>query len=338
MKPSYYLGIDAGGTKTFCLIADREGHVKGFGRAGCGNYEGFGVPPAAEENRKAIEAALKDANLTLDQIAGIGMGIAGADLPEDYEMLEREVYTPLLGATPRAFHNDSMGGLRGGTHHPYGVVIACGTGCVCAGLSPDGKHTRVGGLGEEFGDQCTGSGIGVEGLKSVWRARDGIDKPTLLTDQFVARAGCQNVDELFYKCYRQEITYADLQPMAKLVFDAAVDGDATACDILKQGGRYLGRMVNGVARKLGMCHDEFEVVMAGSVFKGSSPVLVDAMTTEIHRQCPRAQTVLPTFEPVVGALLMGMELELNIDETTYQTLSRELDAAEERYGVKFKTE
>jgi N-acetylglucosamine kinase-like BadF-type ATPase len=334
----YYLGLDAGGTKTFCLIGDEQGHVRGFGRAGSGNYEYFGVEPAAAENRKAVEGALQDAGLTLQDISGVGMGIAGADLPEDYEMLEREIYTPLFGPIRRVFRNDSMAGLRGGTRNPYGIVIACGTGCVCAGVNRAGRNTRVGGLGEEFGDLVSGSSIGLRGIQAVWQARDRIISPTLLTEQFVARAGCRDVDELFYKLYRRQLSPADLQPMAKLVFDAALDGDVAACDILEGDGRYLGEMVNAVASALDMRRDEFEVVMAGSVFKGSSPVLVDAMRTMIHRECPKARTVMPVFEPVVGALLMGMELDIMVSEQVYETLSRELLESEQRYQVKFKAD
>lgn len=334
----HYLGIDAGGTKTFCLIGDARGNIKGFGRAGTGNYEVYGVEHAAAENRKAVESALADAGLALSDIAAIGMGIAGADLPEDYEMLEREIYQPLLGAIPRAFRNDSMAGLRGGSRTPCGIVIACGTGCVCAGRSPDARETRVGGLGLEFGDECSGADLGRIGLRRVWQARDGIHPETLLTAKFVERAGCVDAEDLFIKLYRREITEQDLQPMAKVVFDAALEGDAAACDILEAGGRYLGAMVNAVAVRLDMTGIPFDVVMAGSVFKGSSPVLIEAMRTVIHRRCPQANTMMPVFEPVVGALLMGMELEIAVTDDIYSNLARELVEAERRYGVGFKAD
>ncbi len=79
----YYLGLDAGGTKTFCLAGDETGRVLGFGRAGTGNYEGFGVDPARGEITKAVNGALETAGLSLKDIAGVGMGVAGADLPDD---------------------------------------------------------------------------------------------------------------------------------------------------------------------------------------------------------------------------------------------------------------
>jgi N-acetylglucosamine kinase-like BadF-type ATPase len=334
----YYLGLDAGGTKTFCLVGDAQGNILGFGRGGRGNYETHGVEPAARENQKAVDEALADAGLTLADIRGIGMGIAGADLPEDYVMLEREMYTPMLGDIPRDFRNDSMGGLRGGLRHPFGVVIACGTGCVCAGRNRAGDDHRVGGLGDEFGDETSGSSIGAQGIRTVWQARDGIVAPTRMTDLFVQRAGCADREDLFLKLYRQEISYTDLEPMAKIVFDGASAGDEAACDILEQGGRYLGAMVNGAAKHLGMAQEAFDVVMTGSVFKGSSPVLADAMTTVIHRVCPQARMVRAAFEPVVGALLMGMELDLEISDEIYQNIGNKLDEAQTRYAVGFRAE
>lgn len=329
----YYLGLDAGGTKTYCLIGDEEGRILGFGKAGPGNYEVEGVEAAARENRRAVEGALEAAGLKLQDISAAGLGIAGADLPEDYDMLEREIFTPLFGSIPRVFRNDSMGGLRGGTRSPYGIVIACGTGCVCAGKNPAGEETRVGGISEEFGDMISGESIGEEGLRAVWRARDGVYPPTLLTDLFLAKSGCKDVDEFFLKAYRREIDRGVFHPMAKLVFDAARSGDAAACDILEWGGRYLGLMVNACATRLKMCQEAFDVVMAGSVFKGESPVLRDAMAAVIHRRCPEARLVMPAFEPVAGALLLGMEHDQTVTDAVYDTLARELDAAAKRYGV-----
>ena len=334
----YYLGVDAGGTKTFCLAGDEEGHVLGFGRGGAGNYEAYGIEAAYEEIQKSVLGALNEAGLSLEQISGIGMGIAGADIPEDYVMLEREIFTPMMGSIPRAFRNDSMGGLRGGTREAHGIVIACGTGCVCAGKNRAGQETRVGGINEDFGDMVSGSSIGTEGLKAVWRHRDGILPKTLLADKFLQKSGCADLDDFFYKMYRGHLTYDALQPMAKLVFDAAFEGDAAACDILEWGGRYLGEMVNAAARLLNMCQDSFDVVMAGSVFKGISPVLVDALSTVVHRECPKARMVMPLYEPVVGTLLLGMELDQPVTETVYNTLSAGLAQAEQRYAVRFKSE
>ena len=333
----YYLGVDAGGTKTHCLVGDGAGGVLGFGKGGAGNYEVHGVDAARVEIERAVQGALDEAGLSLSDIAGVGLGIAGADLPEDYVMLEEAIFSPLFGDIPTVFRNDSMGCLRGGTRKPVGIVIACGTGCVCAGVNGAGEETRVGGISEDFGDKVSGTELGIEGLKMVWRYRDGIIGETALVDLFLERSGCPDVDALFYKFYREEMGYSDLEPMAQLVFEAAAMGDVVACDILEDGGRYLGMMVNAVARKLNMTGERFEVVMAGSVFKGKSPVMKDSMRLVIHDVCPYAELVMPVYEPVVGTLLLGMEQELEVDDGIYSALTTALEAAEAKYGVSFKT-
>lgn len=334
----YYMGLDVGGTKTYCLIADEKATVKGFGKAATGNYEYKGLEHAARENEKAVQAALADASLTLANITAIGMGVAGADLPEDFEMLEQRIYTPLFADTPRIFRNDSFAGLRGGTRQRHGIVIACGTGCVCAGRNGHGDENRVGGLGEEFGDECTGAGLGMSGLRAVWQARDNIIPPTALTEKFLAKAGLEDVNMLFQKIYHREISYDDLQPMAKIVFEAAVDGDPKACDILLQGGAYLGAMVIAVAKHLEMTRTDFEVVRTGSVFQGASPLLGESMAKTIHAVAPQATIVPPKFEPVVGAMLMAMDLDVDTDDHFYDTLETQLLNAETKYRVRLRAQ
>ncbi len=303
----YLLGMDVGGTKTHCLVARDDGAIVGFGAAGCGSYEYHGIGPALIENKKAVDAALAAAGITLADVAGVGLGVAGADVPANFVMLEAEIYTPLFGAIPREFKNDSFAALRGGTRDPFGIAVACGTDSVCAGRNRAGVETRVGGFGPEFGNRCSGTLIGREGLQEVWRARDGIVPPTRMTDLFVRRAHCRDVDDLFDGVYTRRVTYESLEPMATVVFEAAVAGDAAACAILDAGGRFLAAMVNAVARRLSMTADAFDVIMAGSVFRGQGSVLTDALRADVVSVCPQARCVRPVFEPVVGGLFMAFD-------------------------------
>lgn len=333
---AFFLGMDVGGTKTLCAIADSSGAIVGFGRSGCGSYEYYGAESALKENRKAVDEALESAGVSLGEITAVGLGVAGADLPEDFEMLEEAIYTPIFGQIPRAFKNDSMAGLRGGTQAGHGIVIVCGTGSVCAGRNAAGEETRVGGLGPEFGDACTGTMLGEEGLRAVWRARDGITPPTLLTDKFLARSGCATLDEFFRRVYRKEMGREELEPMARLVFESAAGGDPAACDILERGGHYLSMMVNAVAKRLAMTGVSFDLVMAGSVFRGECSVLIDALQSGLAGVCPRVRCVLPMYEPVVGAVLMAMEQIGPLDPAVTNSLEQRISEAEERFGIQLK--
>ena len=331
----YTLGLDVGGTKTDCLIADEQGMICGYASAGTGSHEYFGIEPAAVEVRKAVEAALASASITLDDVERIGLGVAGADQPHDYTMLEEAIYTPLFGEIPRVLVNDSFAALRGGTESPSGLVIACGTGVIAAGISPSGERARAGGWMPEYGDRCTGETLGLEGLHSVWREREGIIEPTLITKLFMERAGYDDIDTFFFDVYNQRYDTEGLQPMAQLVFRAGSEDDSAACEILERGGEYLGLMINAVARKLDMSNDPFNVCTAGSVFSEGAPVLHDAMVTTVTNECPKASFVRPKWIPVVGALLLGFEMDGPLVSEMYEHLYENLLRSEQIYNKSF---
>ena len=50
------------------------------------------------------------------------------------------------------------------------------------------------------------------------------------------------------------------------------------------------------------------------------------------------QGIMPIYEPVVGALLLGMELDCTVTDSCYEQLSASLEQSESKYGVRFKSE
>ncbi|MGI3783622.1 MAG: hypothetical protein ACRYG2_22895, partial [Janthinobacterium lividum] len=63
---SYYLGLDAGNSKTVALVADETGVVRGRGRGGSGDI--YSAPDAEGEVERAVRAALADAGLEPSQV------------------------------------------------------------------------------------------------------------------------------------------------------------------------------------------------------------------------------------------------------------------------------
>ncbi len=329
---AFFLGLDAGGTKTHCLVAAGSGRVVGFAREGCGSYEGVGVDGARVAVQNAVDEALKSAGVSLGEITAVGLGVAGADLPQDYEMLSREIFDPILEPVPYLLKNDSFACLRGGTRDSFGVVVNCGTGVIAAGRNRAGEEVRVGGLGPSFGDKTSGRDIAHEGFVAAFRADDGVERPTILAEMYVEATGTESVQDLLVKVYNGVIDPKEL-PGTEMVFQAAARGDAVAQRILAEAGKELARMGSAVINKLGMNEDVFDLVMAGSVFKGESPVLIDEMRADVHSVAPGARLVMPLFEPVVGALLLAMELGgVSATDDVYANLRETLPSEKVLYG------
>jgi N-acetylglucosamine kinase-like BadF-type ATPase len=303
----YYLGVDAGATKTYALVGDETGRLLSLGKGGPGNHQSpGGLVRAMDGIAAAVAAALAGAGLTPAAVSHAAFCLAGADLPCDYACLTGAIKArwPDL---PFTVMNDSFAGLRAGLTGSWGVVSICGTGTNQAGIGKDGRRLQVGGLGGIFGDYGGGADLGREAVKAVFLGAEQRGPATSLTGPVLRALEADDVDTLRERLYRGEIERSRIFALAPLVFAAANEGDAVAQEILIHMGTRLGQSVGGVIRQLGLTQEAVEVVMAGSIWKGDNPLLVDAFRLAVHRVAPRVRLVRPRFEPVVGAWLLALE-------------------------------
>ena len=303
---TYVLGIDGGASKTFALVADERGRLLGFGRGGPGNHQSVGLEAAMSAVEGAAREALTAAQVEPCQIAVVACGLAGADLPEDFAMLQPALEALKLGARVD-LRNDTQVALRAGTHQPWGVVLICGTGFNAAGRAPDGRELVFPGLGWISGDWGGGASLAQEMIRLVMRAEDGRGAATRLTGMLLEALQQPSAYELMRALYHEQIARRSLLQHVPLIFRAAVEGDGPAQDLIARLGEELGVSAAAVIRRLQLERLPVEVVLGGSVFKGQGPFLTDAIQAAVHRTAPEAVLVRPPFEPVVGGVLLGLE-------------------------------
>lgn len=300
---SYYLGMDAGGTKTYAVIVDETGRIAGRGRSGPGNHQTN--RPRAERNIcLGVELALQDANLQKEDIAFAYFGLAGADREPDFAVLRPIIAG--LGFSKYEIACDTIIAMRAGTSRPFGVVAICGTGTNCSGLNRRGESYQCGGFSYMFGDYGGGGVLAVEAFRSVIREWDGRGRPTLLTKLVLERLGYCSTETMFHDFLDQGKSVPP--DLAELLFEASGQGDEVALDILRCQGEELGRSVQAVVRRLGLEQEEFDVVLAGSVLtRGQGDYLIRHITRMAHETAPRSHVRKLDCEPLIGALLLAME-------------------------------
>ena len=76
----HVLGIDAGGTKTVCLLADEHGAISAEGRGAGANLHTAGELAVEKVLHEVMEAAIGDRAITP---AAICLGIAGVDRDDE---------------------------------------------------------------------------------------------------------------------------------------------------------------------------------------------------------------------------------------------------------------
>ncbi len=301
----YFLGVDVGGSKTHALIADETGQGIGFGSAGPGNWEAVGYDGLTEVLQAITSQALKMAGVSMTQIAGAGLGLAGFDWPSQRQA-HLDAIRPLQLKTDPQIVNDATLGILAGAEAGWGVSVVSGTGCNCRGWSKDHKREGrgVGGANHWSGEAAGGWDIAARAMRAVsfeWTRRG---PATALTPAFLKLTGAKDLDDLVEGMYLGRYDFD--QSAAMLVFETAAQGDPRALDVVRWAGDELGQMACGVIKQLDIQEDAFDVVLIGSLFDGHPP-LAESLGATVHRVAPRARLVRLNVPPVVGGVLLGME-------------------------------
>jgi len=299
----YFLGIDIGASKSHALIANQNGEVVGFGQAGPGNWETVGWERTRQVFHEITDMALASAKISKDQVAGAGFGIAGYDWPEDM-LPHQEIAESLLLKGPCYLTNDTIIGLVAGASEGWGVVVSAGTSNNCRGRDQNGREGRLTGSGEMFAENGGAMQIVRRAIQAVSLAWSLRGPKTKLVEVFLEVTGAMDVTDLLAGLIRDR--YRLSAANAPVVFETAKAGDPVAQEIIQWAGRELGDLAVGVARQLGFTEKAFEVVLAGSLFKGGAS-LQDALQETLYAAAPLARFVRLKAPPVVGGVLLGME-------------------------------
>jgi len=299
------LGIDGGASKTHAVLADEQGRVRGVGHAGCSNWEVVDLEGAQAAFEQAVGEALADAGIGQREIRASGYGLAGLDWPSDEERLAT-VIAALGLSGPYEMVNDAFLPLRAGTADGVGLAAIAGSGATVAGRNRAGQTARSFGAGYPFTDWGGAWDIAREAVHVVAAAYKELGPETALTERMLATTGCTTVAELMEKLMRWQIEVGG--EFAPQVFQAAQEGDAVARSIVRRVGETIGANAVAVARRLGMLDTSFSLVTAGGVFSSRSDLLHNSLLDRVRMQAPMVDLVHWEAPPVVGALLLALDL------------------------------
>ena len=299
--PSYYLGVDIGGTKSHALISDEDGNALGFGVYGPGNHEEVGYEGLKLALLNITEKALIMAGLTTDQVSAAGFGVAGYDWPAERQPTLDAIRSIGLNAPVEAV-NDTIIGLLAGASQGWGVAVVAGTGTNCWGWDQAHNVGRVTGVG--YGEHGGAGSLIEHALAAVahqWTKRGPV---TQLTAEFLRLTGAIDIPSLIEGLEMGEFYLgSDLAPV---IYQVASQGDPVAYSIIQWAGSELGHTAVAVIRQLGIQNQEFEVVLVGSIYE-MGEMLIGPMRQVITSEAPRAQLVRLSAPPVVGGVLLAMQ-------------------------------
>jgi N-acetylglucosamine kinase-like BadF-type ATPase len=297
----YVLGVDAGGTKTVALLADRTGAIVGRARGGGANLQADGELQVEKVLHGVMDEALGD---RCAAPAAIVLGMAGVDRDED-----RVIVAALMrriGYKARTvIVNDALVALVAGVGDAPGIAIVSGTGSIAYGRNAAGQAARAGGWGYVLGDEGSGYWIGRFALRAVLRHADGRGPATALTPRILDHFGVSRPKDLIHQVYYGSPRPSAIAAVAAHVQAAADKGDAVACDILTRGAAELAGCAASVATHLRMEAEEFVFVLAGGMFR-VVPYLASRLIESLAAVAPAARAEVLQAEPAVGAVRLAL--------------------------------
>ncbi len=239
-----FLAIDAGGTKTRCILAD-ETRTLGHAATGSVKLMRVGEAEASARLRGMLTEVSLSAGVPLSEVTQTCIGLAGLTIEAVREWAQQQISDVVGGNLLLAGDEEIAldGAFRGGP----GILIIAGTGSNVLGRAADGAMYRAGGWGPAIGDEGSGYWIGHEALRAGFWAKDRGVTTTLLTE-IAELWGAKSIGEIVE--IANERPGPDLPALAPMVVRCADAGDELAAAVLERAGVELAEQVALVALKM----------------------------------------------------------------------------------------
>jgi N-acetylglucosamine kinase-like BadF-type ATPase len=298
----YVLGIDAGGTKTVCQLADETGAVLAEARRGGANLQAVGELEVEKVLHDVMEDAIGERDITP---AAVCLGIAGVDRADDARVVR--AIMKRIGYKARILVvNDALVALETGAPGQPGVVVIAGTGSIAYGRNAQGEAARAGGWGYMLGDEGSGYWIGRAAIRAVLREADRRGPATQLTGLLLAHFGVTRPQDLIHEVYHGQLRPATIAALAQCVQQAFRAGDNVSIKILRGSADELESCAFSVATRLGIVGSEFPFVLAGGIFR-AVPWLHEELARRLALASPGSRTRLLEMEPAYGAVRLALD-------------------------------
>ena len=297
----HVLGIDAGGTKTVCLLADARGTIVSEGRGAGANLHVAGELAVEKVLHDVMERAIDGRRIAP---AAICLGIAGVDRDDEMQTVQA-MMRRICRNVPVLVVNDALIALVAGARDAPGIVVIAGTGSIVYGRNAAGEAARAGGWGHMVGDEGSGYWIGREAVAAVMRGADGRGSATKLTGEILAHFGVADVSRLPRIVYDRESPRMSVAALGPIIQRVASDGDAVAMRILERAAEELVLAAQSVTTRLEMRGDRFIFYLAGGAFQ-VVPWLASELERRLREVAPRSRVQPLGHEPAVGAVWLAL--------------------------------
>lgn len=310
MTKQIVIGIDGGGTSTRVALATHEGEVLGIGTAGAGNFHDVGADTVRSHIDQALSQAWALASVPSKQADAAFLGLGSVVSAEDRETIHQIAEDLSLARNGNVgVDHDLRVALAGGLVGEPGIILIAGTGASCFGRAQDGRVWRSGGWGPLLDDIGSSGWLGLQSMVAAVREYDGRGKPTVLGPRVLDALEIEEIDQIMRRVDSEGLTRREMGALGKLVTEAAAEGDFVAQEIIATGTDALATLIATVSSKLELATSlgTVPVAVTGGL-SNAGAVFLEPLRKAVQRRAPACKVIEPKFPPVIGAVLVALEL------------------------------
>lgn len=319
----FYLGIDAGGTKTSFMLINHSGEVLSTYTSSTCHIHQVGFDAFKNGIEDGISKVCSEINIKKEDISYSFLGLPAYGENEEEKLKMNSIIGAILGQEKFSCGNDVEVALAGSLACEPGICIILGTGAIASGITANLESVRTSGWGYICGDEGSAYWIAKKGIEIFGKQSDHRLERTALYDIFKKELNLKKDFDLIFLIkdeYKQDRT--KVAKLALLVYKAALLGDKYALNIYKEAAKECLLMVNGITNQL-----EFTGVLnisySGSVFN-SKDLILNPLKKYLKDNYTSFNLIEPILPPIKGAALKALKLHQGeINKEVVYNLSKE---------------
>lgn len=264
----YYIGVDGGGTKTAFALFDENKNIIAQNETEGSNHENLegSFPEAAGIIAGGVKGLVEKAGISLSDVSGMLMGLAGIDHPYQHDAMQEELKK--LGVEGARIYNDGFIVIKAGVGKGAGIGYNCGTGTCCNSIDSKGNMLQIGGFDILSGDKGNGHWVGAQAFRIIYDELCIGKRKSLVTEFLKEKTGIADKGALLESLAvleNEEEGEAFLRKLIVSFFEAANSDDEAALEVIEEMAQRGADYICGHITNMEFSGDAVNVVLSGSI-------------------------------------------------------------------------
>lgn len=261
----HIIGIDGGATNSRGVLFTKAGLTlstvldKGTNIALDGEA-------ASKRISSMIEHLCEHADINIEDVDAVGLGLAGASDKNGRDMVFKELDALKLSRRS-IIMNDAEASYEVSCPGGLGILVTVGTGVICIGRNEESKICRVAGDGHDHGDVGSGFWIGKKAIMEMAlneSSVQGDDDLSQLMTHVLDKFESSDFNLAIEKTMESEDSVPIIASLAEKIIDFAESGNEIALSIVQEGTSTIAEYILQLVHDLEISINDGSIILAGN--------------------------------------------------------------------------